>query len=719
MYFGWLERGQWAPFGAVLAAGLLAWSVAAATGEPEPFGETPESAPPGTSDDPGGHSPRPSPTSPKHVEDPKADPPMPETSIDLPVHVRRLRQIPEVKAFAVRNLIAMTQIWSAIRGSGDGLALDLSGVTALLDGRTVDPGKIYGRAYLGPYPFEAAETGFAYKRFRRVLEVAGGKATLDVGYFLASPYNSEGWIDRGSLALRLELFLETPGRDLPLGVYNTFVGFLRTEDGYRRLPWIVEGPFVHRLTSDEPGRAIVGFLTDQPAEATLVLGDGRQFRSGPGRSHTIEAEPLEPGRRYSYRVRTGDLTTKTYRFRAAPAPGAGPVTFAYCGDMREGVGGGTQNHMGVNSDVMGRLAAVAYLRGAEFFLIGGDLINGYTTSKPDFEGQLYAWKQAISGFWHERAVYPGMGNHEALLRVFRRKVLGRRWLPVRVDRWPYASHSAEAVFAGAFLNPENAPRPADPRKPPYRGSVFSFQYGMVKLIAFNNNYWYSSLPGQFGGSPEGYIFEDQLQWIEQQLRQAEGDSTVRYVVLFGQEPVFPCGGHIDDAMWWEGDNGVRAYTFSEGKLRPEKQGMLEVRNRLARAVAGSHKVAAVLGGDEHAYYRVRIDREVPVGDPAKDDRDGNGRIAWLEDESASPLADLKHPTWFVTCGGGGAPYYSEEPTPWNRYWQRQADPRKGYLYSSQENVLIFRAEEEGISLRVYNPYGELIDEVPNLMAIKQ
>jgi hypothetical protein len=231
----------------------------------------------------------------------------------------------------------------------------------------------------------------------------------------------------------------------------------------------------------------------------------------------------------------------------------------------------------------------------------------------------------------------------------------------------------------------------------------------------NNNYWYSGAAGRYGGSPEGYILDDQLAWIERELAAAERNATVRYVLLYAQEPVFPCGGHPGDAMWYHGNNNVRAHTFHDGKLEPEPLGIVEVRNRLAGAVGRSTKLAAVLGADEHAYYRVLIDRSVPVGVPARDDKNGDGVIAWRDAEPASPLAELKHPTWYVTCGGGGAPYYSEQATPWTVYWGEQADPRRGFYYSSQENLLLFTADGEKISLRVVNPYGETIDEIENLM----
>jgi hypothetical protein len=115
---------------------------------------------------------------------------------------------------------------------------------------------------------------------------------------------------------------------------------------------------------------------------------------------------------------------------------------------------------------------------------------------------------------------------------------------------------------------------------------------------------------------------------------------------------------------------------------------------------------------------VLIDKTVPIGDPSKDDKNADGRISWTNGETASPLPDLKHGVWYITCGGGGAPYYSEERTPWTVHWQQQSDPETGFRYSSQENLLLFSANDQGVSLTVLNPYGEIIDELKDLMAPK-
>ncbi|MDP6042782.1 MAG: metallophosphoesterase family protein [Candidatus Latescibacteria bacterium] len=632
---------------------------------------------------------------------------------NLPIYTGSLRNSDEIKAHRIRNMLDIDQLSQAITDGTGALYLDFKHITSLLDGTEINYRNIHGVAAVGPYPFEAAETEFVYKRFRQGAFIQGGSGVLDVGALLETRYNSEGWTDTGQIVVRLNLSLETPERDRDLGLYDILTAFKKEGSRFVKKTWIQEGPFVNRLDSRNPTQATISLVTDTPTEVRVILNDERVFLSLLDRVHELVLTDLTPDTDYTYLVQIGDLKSPPYRFRTPPEPGSGNVTFAFSGDSREGVGGGQESYMGVNYQTIERLASLSYAKGAELFLFGGDLIIGYTTNPADFRGQLYAWKQALSGFWHERPVYPGMGNHDALLKAYR--------TPngtVRLDRWPYNEQSAETVFANAFTNPTNGPAPSNPQRPPYLENVYTIQHGPVRLIAYNNNYWYTSQAQNYGGCPEGYIMDDQMKWIEAELEQAEQDSTVHYVFLYAQEPVFPCGGHSQDAMWYNGDNAIRAYTYSDRMLKPEPQGLLEMRNRFARAVATSSKVAAVLGGDEHAYYRVRIDASTPVGNPETDDANNNDRIDWKDAETPSPLTDLKHPVWYITCGGGGAPYYAEEKLPWNAHWQSKPNPTEGYLYSSQENVLIFSTDKNGIGMQVYNPHGELIDTIPNLMDIK-
>jgi hypothetical protein len=371
--------------------------------------------------------------------------------------------------------------------------------------------------------------------------------------------------------------------------------------------------------------------------------------------------------------------------------------------------------MGVNMADASALAALAFRKGARFLIAGGDFIDGYSTSPEDLRTQFWAAKQALAGFWRERQVFPVIGNHDASIEAFAKP---GPW-PAALDRRPYATDSTEAVFSDVFPVADNGPVPSDPGRPAYRGTVYSTRQGAVRLIVFNDNYWISDEPKTLGGAPVGYMFPDQLSWIESELRAADADPRTKAVILAGHCPALPSAGHVKEAMFHDGDNNPRAYVWRDGTLRGERTGMLEARNRLLRAAASSPKVAAVLGSDEHAYHRVRLDGSVPVGDPARDDVNGDGRIDWKGREPASPLSELKNPVWYVTSGGGGAPYYSEQPSPWSNYWKARKNPAEGYRFSSQQNILVFNWDGAALAMTALNPQGEVIDEIPDLFAIKR
>ena len=641
---------------------------------------------------------------------------------ELPVDRKGLEKLGEKTASesGVTNYFDSAQLQAVVRGGiKEGLQVDFSHVKELTTGVKVDPEKIYGTVQAGPFPFEGSETSFKYRRYRLQSTILGGKSVLNVGALLTPEQNSEGWTDRGQLGVLFTIFLEAKGRDRFLGTYSTLVAFKKTGELYLRVPGLVGGPFINRVSSDSPDRVTVTFISEEKVKGKVIVSGGkggqRIFEEDePRLEHELLLTGLEPASDYEYKVQVGEYVTTGAKFTTAPALGAETVRFAYLGDTRSGYGGILNKHMGVNYATLERLCSIAYSKGAQFLAVGGDLVSGYTAVPRDFSLQLHAWKQATLGFWSERPVYAAMGNHDALLRVFK----DGSEHGVEVDRWPYATESAEAAFARWFAHPLNGPEVSDPRRPTYKENVYSFQYGCVKSIVFNNNYWTSNQSKLYGGSPEGYLMEDQLRWIASELEKAEADPSVRYVFLIAQEPIFPNGGHLEDSMWYSGDNDVRARVYTDGKLVSEKEGMIEVRNRFVTMVSGSRKVAAVLGADEHAYHRLLVTKDVPVGIVEKDDKDNNGKIERAKKETCSTLPGLKFSTWFLVSGGGGAPFYAEEDTPWNSYWTRKADPaerRRGFYYSSQENLLMIEASARKVSARVYNLHGELIDKVDDLM----
>ncbi|MBW2134256.1 MAG: metallophosphoesterase [Deltaproteobacteria bacterium] len=521
--------------------------------------------------------------------------------------------------------------------------------------------------------------------------------------------------------VRLELWRETSRSDKTLGTYDIFVRFKRTPAGFVKLPTIIEGPLVNLVCSEANDRVVITFRTSDPGVGKVILNNGPVFADPtPTTHHEIRVTGLQPQRVYRYQVEFDNFRTNAYTFRSAPAPGQGPVTFAFLSDSREGIAGGNHKFMGLNYAALDQSLRLAYRRGAELIIFGGDLVNGYSTCQDDFKTQLYAWKQAAAGFWHERPVYTGMGNHESLIKAYRD---GSKYGTV-LDKWPYATDSAEAVFAAEFVNPANGPVPADPRRPPYSENVYSFQYGPVKIIAVNNCYWLSWKAGnweaakEFGGSPQGYLLPDQLEWLRTELKKADKDASIKYIVLFAHEPIFPNDGGLRNCMWYRGNNRVRAYTYQGGaKPTPDGPGIIDLRNELVRMLAENPKVALFLAGHEHSYSKILIHNHVLIGDPGPDDKNHNGKIGEAG-ETCSPLQDLKYPTWYITSGGAGAPYCGEQLTPWNKYWKKS--PRHGYYYySTQENFLLFTADHRKISLQVVNLQGQVIDQIENLMAVKK
>ncbi len=603
--------------------------------------------------------------------------------------------------YGIRNPYPFEVIHNIVGPSTDGKGLLLDLGDSLLQ----------GRIYTGPYPFEAGESDYDYARYRYYMPLENGAGTLRIDKYFQDKYNANFWPEgqgeAGTMTLGYRLDLGD------LGFYDSVVSF-SNDSGYAKDLTILEGPFVTMVTSDDPSKIVIAFETDESCIGKVEISrpypsharyrgsfiPRANFDGSNTRNHEIPVTGLRPGMRYHYRVWGGGSThSSVYSFQSAPRPGAGNVSIAFASDSREGIGGGEQNYMGLNFFSMSRLANDAYRKGADFFLFGGDLVNGYTASTDDFRMQFRGWKQAMAGFWRSKAIYPAMGNHEALLKAYP---------DARLDNWPYETDSAEAIFAEQFFNPLNGPNPADSRRPTYKENLFHFQYGPVLCIAFNNNYWYTNhnMEETYGGSPEGYMMEDQLEWVEDILEGAESDSTIRYILLYAQEPVFPCGGHVKDAMWYSGDNNVRAYVKDEGtgQVIPAGEGIIDVRNRFWKAIAQSSKVAAVLTGDEHCYHRTLIDNTTPVGMPDIDDLNGNGI---LDDGQYSPNPEFSHPTWHITAGTAGAPYYAREDTPW-----------QPVAVSSQFGYCLFKAGEDKISMTFYSITGQEVECIDDLMAIK-
>jgi hypothetical protein len=571
---------------------------------------------------------------------------------------------------------------------------------------------LFGRLSAGPEYFDEYNTDYFETRYAQQVEIVAGRCLLPVKPYFepGNVLNVNRWTSGGVLGYRLDLLRSREGRPAHAGWFDGRVWFRYDAAGARPMVSITEGPVVALLQSDHPEWMVIAAETDRRSGARVeVEGVGTFTSSVSETRHEIRVAGLKPNTAYRYRFFVVDgrdtAVTPWLTFRSARVSGSGTaVTFAYAGDARGSSGGGEFSFLGVNRRVLSRLAVDAYRRGISFFLFGGDLISGFTNSIETFRMQLKSFKQALAPFLYTTPLYSAIGNHESLLHQFddgSRNGIG-------MDRWPYRMASAEAVFAQELVQPENGPEPL-PGLPPYRETAFTLSYGPVRIIVFNNNYWWTSHNriAEFGGSPEGYILPEQLGWIERELEKAKSDTTVRYVLLLAQEPVFPGAGHVGDAMWHNGNNNVRAYMVKDGgPPQPFPMGIVEVRNRLWELVSRNPKVAAVLGSDEHNYQRLLIDARTPVGVPALDDRDRNGK---LDDGIMSADSAFGLPTWFIISGGAGAPYYTQQRSPWEGSLVR---------FTAQNHYVLFHADDKRIGCRVYSVNGQLLDEEEDLLKVK-
>lgn len=596
---------------------------------------------------------------------------------------------------AVENFfLRADQVWNVLpKGNKNGLFLDLKDTTCT------------GRLSYGVYQKDAQLT---FPRYRRSSRIEKGRGLLKISAYFRPKYDDNDWAksNEGCMPYRIEVW---DPAIRAMRTYDARVHFIRKNGIFYRALTITEGPFVNCVSSDAPDRVVISWRTDAPSRGAVWVNGKKFVDSKTARRHEVLVAGLSPCVDYSYRVtatgKTGSVTSRTFSFRTAPPKGASHFRFAFMSDSRSGFGGGELNVNTVNYKTVTGFAAAAYQKGARFILMVGDLVDGYTSSVADYRMELRSWKNAIEPFGHFRPVYVVKGNHETLINVFDDGTHYGSGL----DKWPYATQSAEAVFAQEFVNPLNGPisedgasYDPDPKKrdfPPYAENVYAFQYGNVLILSLNTNYWFSNHFTKYGGNFDGYILDKQLEWVKRELDRAEQDPTIDWVILAGHTPAFPNGGHLDSGMWYHGNNALRpgVFNYQKKKLNFLKEGILERRNTVWALFSRYKKVLAVLDGDEHNYSRLLVTAQTPVGIPGKDDTDGDGKL-----DCFSPNPDFTFPVWQIISGGMGAPYYEKEHPPWEK-WVKKFTPL--------QNFVLFSVEGKKVFAEVYSNTGALIERV--------
>jgi len=423
-----------------------------------------------------------------------------------------------------------------------------------------------------------------------------------------------------------------------------------------RLPTVRLGPFVD-LVDDTSAVITVETDVETVARLELIDEDGERHHvvsDGGATRHELSIAGLSPDTRYRYVVLVADARgevaeSRSATFRTWPAPDDDTaLTFAVLSDSRSGFGTAEEQYAGTNREVLEDLLRRAVEEGARFVVFVGDLIDGYRTHPGSFRYELEAWQKAVEPIHGLVPIYEVMGNHEAL-----------------IDYWDVGwaigqsgETSAEAEFAARFVNPTNAPEAAE-GAPPYAENVYSFDAGPAHLAVINSNYWWRSHPSREDhpaadrGQREGWVDDPQLDWLRADLDAAR-DRSREHVYVFTHEPGYPNGGHVHDAMWWEGEV-------------PE---VLERRAAVFGAMS-ERGVDAIFHGDEHNYSRTRVHE------------------------------GLDRPLWQLISGGAGAPYYAQvTDLPWTD---------DVAVFDGRQHVIVVDIDADAAEARVLSRMGETID----------
>lgn len=550
-------------------------------------------------------------------------------------------------------------------------------------------------------------------------EKGGYEAALRVYRFEQDIYNmAKGSTLEGVVVYRVGILNEDDG------IVNYYEGRFRCgkddQEVWALRPCLIEGPFVDLITDRS---ATISLEADSSCFARVRVADRWIFSQDAqghplkARHHEIEIPRLSPSTRYIYTVEISSdldfgkhtLAWPQRTFQTAPVLGSRePFAFAYMSDSRQNPGGGEYGFGGCNYRIAQQFMVDLYRRGADLVLFGGDLVNGYTSSKESFLRQLQTWKKAVEPVGSYLPIYETVGNHEQIGNYIRVNFADRESMVLFADR--AGEESAEALFASQFVNPLGSiykfgpPDPEDQwpgvggdltdalrelglphrKGPPYEETVYSFNFDNVHFVAFNTNYWYTgvyygsrenvNLALQIaGGNREGYVMEKQLAWLKGDLDAAQNDEYIDWIVLFAHEPAFPNGGHLGDAMYWAGSDekgGLNDPQVPSGDV-------IDMRNRFWGLVSSYSKSLVVLFGDEHNYSRTYVD------------------------DSIHP--DYRYPVWQVTSGGAGAPFYGQDTSvPWTDKVRR---------FTSVPHYCLVMVHGKEVQLEVWTRSGRLVERV--------
>jgi len=448
---------------------------------------------------------------------------------------------------------------------------------------------------------------------------------------------------------------------------------------YKVLPTIVEGPFINNLLSSG---CVISYETQVPVKTTVTAGNQSFADNDAVTHHEIMITGLQPGNNYTYAIGYGDRTD-SHVFKTAPKEGSRkPFSFAFASANRATTGGGERDFGGTNYQSTRAIMAAAMMNNAVFMQSTGDITLG---GNPSEDGHLleYAnWKRALEPFWSKIPVYVGMGDHEVNFTTFTPDATTKK--ATKIDRFPYSTASGEASFARAFVNPTNGPEsedgatydpnPSQVDFPTYKENVFYYTYDNVAMIVLNTEYWKGEDP-KVSGTPEGYIMDQQLKWLDKTMQQLEKNPAIDHIMVNLHSAVFPNGDHANGAMWFNGNNAERAKVAGVKVAK----GILERRDEILDiCVNKSNKFLAFLSGDEHNFAFLQITPDFPM----------------YPDGYTLPKLKLRRPFFHINNGGGGSASYAMLPTPWTGKFK---------FFTEPPVVAIVTVNGKRVSISAFNP----------------
>lgn len=514
-----------------------------------------------------------------------------------------------------------------------------------------------GEAWLGVFPSEGQLQYPHYLLIGSVTVLSPGqvvvqfplKAMESAEKDIRHLHDSRG----GRLAVRLQLW------GTKTQILDRVFAYARSDENvYRRVPSLISGPFVDCVTDHS---AVISFDFDEPLSCRISLQPGgRSIGVAESRRHheiALTGLAAKSVQRYQIHWEIGgdSFFSAEYSFRTAPEAGSkGTVRFAVFCDSRAAVGGGEADVEGVQRSAMVKLLNLAYRREADFIVFPGDLVSGSTSNPDELERQFQSWKRITAPVAGSIPVFEGMGNHDCT----------GRWVGNTIQEYiPRSGNEAsEVIFARNFVNPENGPNPPHSSDPPYLENVYCFDWGWVHFAVLNTNYQQKGTHESvrpLAGDPEGTLRTEQLDWLENDLKEARKRG-IKYLFVAAHEPAFPCGGHAEDAMWWR------------GKI----PAIIAGRDRFW-GILSRYQVVCAFFGDEHNYSRTLIDSTV------------------------NP--QFERPVWQIVTGGAGAPTYAQDSTvPW-------AD--KVQAFFPVHHLCFVEADEEHVWLTVVSADGDKLERV--------